>query len=170
MSVTTNKDGSLVNAHFARVSTVGTLASPSAQRADNEDQKPLCDEHGKLWITTMGPFGPIPGYLPVAQALSGGAFVTSATITGPGQNFAFSGFNSDPANLLYVQMIDQLAAPVGGEAPDIIIPVPSLAAFSYSLPISFSFGIVIAISTTPLTFTAPAANYLSYAILYRDAV
>lgn len=168
MPFTDNEDGTLVNSHFARVSETPDLPV-NMRRAEFDDQKPLCDPSGQLWVLASSV---VPGFSPlIEQALSGGSFVSTALISPTAaQNVAFAGFNSNPTDLMYVQIHDRTTIPVLGTVPDIIIPVPSLGAFSYSLPISFSAGIAIGISTTALTFTAAGSPYMSYSILFRDAV
>lgn len=82
------------------------------------------------------------------------------------------GYNSDPgAGILYVQLHDKAVAVVLGDAPFVIIPVPSGGKVPYSLAAEtiFAVGLVVAISTTELTFTPPAANYLNFNVNYRTA-
>jgi hypothetical protein len=163
-----NYNNSQFNQNFAIVcDALGN--NPSQGRSEGLGQKPLCDREGRLLVRTI-PW--TPGFDPqTLQALSGGALVSETHIqAGAVKLVALAGFNADALNFLYVQIHDIAAGPIPpGNIPDVIIPVPALSAFSYSLPIEFGSGLGLAISTTPLTYTAPAAPALSFSILYQVA-
>ena len=72
------------------------------------------------------------------------------------------GYNAG-ASMFYVQLFDQITAPVTSDVPEIIIPVPGgRTPFSLAISYVFTKGCAIGISTTELTYTS-AGNVLSYA-------
>lgn len=82
------------------------------------------------------------------------------------------GYNSDvaPGSTSYVQLHDTNVPLVGGEIPIVIIPVSGgKISYSYGIETLFSIGIVIAMSTTELTFTAPASDLLFFNMIYYIA-
>jgi len=71
-----------------------------------------------------------------------------------------SGFNNNAA-LRYLMFFDQTALPVLGSVPIQSIPVNPLQEFSWSPPqdgLIFEAACVFGLSTTPVTFTASAAD------------
>lgn len=115
-----------------------------------------------------------PPDLPVThQRLSGGVLVTQAVIAAvPCELEAVVGYNSDPtvSDLLYVQLHNAAVAIAPGAVPAVVIPVGGTLPYSLAMELRFSAGIVIALSTTELTFTAPASPWLAYSAIYRAAV
>lgn len=79
------------------------------------------------------------------------------------------GYNGDPVstNLLYLQLHDSNAAIAPGHAPVVVLPVYGGSVYSYGIEQHFANGLVVALSTTEYTFTAPAADYLNYAAVVR---
>jgi hypothetical protein len=72
--------------------------------------------------------------------------------------------DANPANLYFVQLHD-LGVPVSpGDIPKVVIPVyGGYSTFSYAIETEFNNGgWQIALSTTQLTFTAPASDMLAW--------
>lgn len=158
---------SLKNNGWGRVSEDGLTDFP---RTQDEEQKPLVDQYGRLFTRSI-PFD--PSFTTRAQAKSGAALVTQQHIaTGLTRIVGFAGYNAEPTSVLfhYIQMHNAAGAIIANAVPDIVIPVPgNFTSFSYSLPFTFALGLTVAISTTPLLFTVPAANYLFFSIVYETA-
>jgi hypothetical protein len=110
-------------------------------------------------------------YTVIVRAKSGAALVSQATL------FAndclldvVGGYNSDPtaSDLLYVQLHDAAAAIAPGAVPAVVIPVyGGKTPYSFAIETIFLNGLVIALSTTELTFTAAASPWLAYNVNYR---
>lgn len=168
-----NVINTLTNDGFARV---GTAAGTTFNvRLEEQQQKLLCDGYGKLFVIPVGGV-PIPGFANEIHYASGGTLITQVLLTPAGVATAayiigVTGYNSHPTDTLYVQIHDTSAAAIVlGAVPEIIIPVPgNKIAFSYGLQHLLSDGFLIAISTTELTFTAPAAAYLHTTVRLQTA-
>lgn len=150
--------GAPTNIGFGRVSDNGLNPNPLP---DGYNQKPLLDPHGRLYVMLPG-VDPDVNPFQINQAFSGAAFVTQFdAYNGTSQLIGVAGFNSHTSDVLYAQIHDHTASPLAPtDVPSIAIPVPPMGTFSYGFPMTFSSGIVIAFSTTPLIFTAPAAHYM----------
>lgn len=115
-----------------------------------------------------------PSGFPVKrQSPLSAVLVTQAVISAvPCELAIVAGYNSDPTatDLLYVQLHDASAAIAPGTVPEVVIPVyGGKTPYSYGLELDFAIGLVIALSTTELTFTAPASNWLAFSCVYRTA-
>jgi hypothetical protein len=78
----------------------------------------------------------------------------------------------NPANLYFVQLHDNPNPIVPGDTPKVIVPVwGGYGVYSYAVETEFTNGgVQIALSTTELVFTAPAADYLTWNSLARLAI
>lgn len=117
----------------------------------------------------------IPGYPNELHYSSGANYITQHKVTPnvPTSTYVvgITGFNSHPTDMLFVQVHDVSGATIlDGATPVISIPVPgNFVGFSYGLQHLLAQGFLIAISTTALVFTAPAADYLSCVVRVQTA-
>lgn len=155
------------NSDFARVAENDGSVPAGVIRSAGNQVKPLADGYGRLFVNAI----PYPNPLPVEHQVTAGtsaAFASLLISATPAQLVVVSGYNADPANDLYVQLFNLAALPPGVANPLVIIPVPSGQPFSYSIPVSFSVGICIGISSTPFTFTS-ATQLASMVAIYKAA-
>jgi hypothetical protein len=131
---------------------------------------PLADEYGRLIVVTDGPSG-----ASTARFFStGGNRVTQEYIGNPFQAkkvIQVAGYNADPVNDLFVQIHEENFFPIlNGAVPVVVIPVPKgFSTFSYGLTVSVTDPLnflIVAISTTELTFTAPPNDFLWFSAMY----
>jgi len=142
------------NNQFARTSLTGLRTVPLPGGPD-QGIEPLADEHGRLWVR---PIGVVPDPLPntfqsivIAQA----QFIAIASEARL-QNLI--GYIRNMAALpFWIHIFNFNAAPILGQGPDIILPMAAnQIEFSLAIPYYFNVGIVVAPSTTELTFTPDA--------------
>jgi hypothetical protein len=95
------------------------------------------------------------------QAGSEGVLLAADIVCpGPCMLQCVAGYNA-AAGLLYVQLFDKTTAPVAGDVPEMVIPVPGgRTPFSLSIPYVFTLGCSIGISSTELTYTSGGASLL----------
>jgi hypothetical protein len=149
------------NTNFALASPDGTRAGANGLLGPlppGDGTEPLADLEGRLWVRVVGGIAP-PGFPTKVQA-SAAALTNGEQIQlGPCKLSTLSGFNNDAATAYYAQIYDLAAAPGVGDVPVQVLPVAALAEFSWSPDLwEFVNGMWFALSTTPLSFTAAAAE------------
>ena len=147
------------NTQFGLVSADSTRAGGgAASLAPSEGVEPLCDTEGRLWVRMVG--GIVPPGFPTKVQASAAALTNSEQIhAGPCKLSTLSGFNNSGATTYYAQIYDLAAAPGGGNVPVQSLPVVAMAEFSWSPDLwEFTNGIWFGLSTTPLSYTAGAAQ------------
>ena len=120
---------------------------------------------------------PFPAFNTYRQG-SGGVLITQQTIVSISPTSVVllqvvAGYVADPnpANLYYVQLHDVDAVVNPGDVPKVVIPVyGGMLTYSYAVETEFNSGALqIALSTTQLTFTAPASDLLAFNAVGRWA-
>ncbi len=95
-----------------------------------------------------------------------GLLVKQSTINNSVSLLQLAGYNASAVKR-YVQIHDSASSLLDGAIPLVTIPVPgSETSFSYGFVIRMQNAITIAISTTALTFTAPASAELNFSLQY----
>jgi len=145
-----------VSAQLYRISNNGVRDDLAVDSTD-----PLADSDGRAYVISIpgivGPNGTVTTDAPQFFT-TGGTLVIQALLPGSSMLLQLAGYNA-AAGLLYVQIHDSVGAIVAGHVPLVTIPVPGgNTAFSYGLHVPVTDEVVIALSTTPLTFTAATAS------------
>lgn len=141
---------------FARVGNPDG-SSPIAAASPNQALAPLVDEDGRLIVV---PFtgAPIPtGDL--IRADSGGAALTLQAKASAGRLYQAWGTQIATA-ILWLQLFDLAAGPPAGSPFVAPIPILQNGIWSFAIPngLALNIGILLALSTTAYTYTAPAAG------------
>lgn len=156
-----------------RASTTPLAADPGVPAVETgEGQRVLTDEYGRI-ITVSAP--PTPGDLPlvanlIPQALNAGVLVVLAA---PGE--LFDAWVGDYQSVVqrYLLVFNAIAAPAPGAVPAIAAPpIGGWENYDFTTsagPMSFATGIVLALSTTPNSYT-PIAAADDFAITARYKV
>lgn len=112
-----------------------------------------------------------PDFPVIHQRLSGGVLQVQMLISAVACELdCVAGYNSDPTpgNLLYVQLHNAIGVIAPGAVPAVVIPVyGGKTPYSLAMNLRFPTGLVLALSTTELTFTAAASPWLAYSVTYR---
>ena len=146
------------NVQFAIVSADGTRATAGAlPLADGDGIEPIADENGQLWVRVSQSITP-PGY-PTREQASAAALTDAEVVhNGAAVLSVINGLNNDGAVLHYAQVYDLAAAPGPGDVPIQVIPVAPMAEWSWSPDLwEFTNGIVVAMSTVPMSFASAGA-------------
>lgn len=145
------------NTQFARVAEATGLAPAGQSGSPNDGLAPLCDSEGRLIVVTAAGGGGGGG---IVNSDSTALESSRQLLAAPGTLIVLYGFNASAA-MLYLQTFDQLGALAGGEVPaGGNLPVPAGEFFSLvpgPYGRAFATGIVVGLSTTLATYTAPGA-------------
>lgn len=146
------------NTQFARVAEATGLAPAGTTGSPGDGLAPLCDDQGRLLVVTASPGGGASGT--VTNSDSAALESSRILLASAGRLLIVYGFNDSAADL-YLQTFDQAGALAGGEVPvGCNLPVPAGEFFSLvpgPYGREFANGIVVGLSTTLATYTAPGA-------------
>lgn len=150
---------------FARVADANGDSALGAAPADS-GLAALCDFHGRLIVVPY-----VGGALvntAQSSADSGAAGIGLLVKASAGKLYQAWGVQTSGAQL-YALLYNIAAGPPAGAPIAAAIAVPNNGNFSMSFGegLDFSTGIFIALSTTPYTYTAPAAGIGWISALYR---
>lgn len=148
-----------INTQFARTSTTGTRDKPVG--GNNQGIEPLADENGRLWVNIFGFNPPVPDPFPNTfyNSLIAASPLGVIIHSGNSRLDILSGYVRSAAILpFWLHLFDSVAPPNLGDIPVSILPLQNnQLEFSKAQPKVFAAGIIIAPSSTELTFTAQAA-------------
>jgi hypothetical protein len=163
---------------LCRVGAPAALTNSGLPDLINQATAPLADQFGRLIVIVDEPGLTLAGNKPVRFATSGASRVTQfATPQTTVELVQVAGYNAS-TGLLFVQIWE---SPVFDTVNSfsvlrVVIPVPgNFSTFSYGLSVINSLAqpnlsgprFIIAISTSELTFTAPASDFMHVTVNFK---
>jgi hypothetical protein len=166
-----NKDN--INSQFGRTSDEAGSKTAGPIGSADQGMEPLLDQEGRLIVRLADGAGFIEPGIRVefktggSRLAAAGEVINAAPIQLLEQVW---GYNANATTLQFIHLFNSTTLPVSTTTqPDYVIPVPAnFATFSLSVNlIHFDTGLVIAPSSSELTYVTPAADDFWAAINYR---